>query len=180
MNQEDVVTTVVDSAEPLAPAPEAGFTRKLVLLAVGGALVGLAITAALGGDAPFTVQSWGRTLLLLAAVALAAGVGALAHRTIAGPGQVNQLAAARLEAVSTELDTALRHAEASRAVTDSPTARAQADALSDKLDALNTEFESLMRNVTSVESKLASANRTAWATFFLGALVGLVTQVTLG
>lgn|GEM_PF-2892237 len=34
--------------------------------------------------------------------------------------------------------------------------------------------------MTSVESKLASANRTAWATFFLGALVGLVTQVTLG
>ncbi|MDG4764117.1 hypothetical protein O7632_08360 [Solwaraspora sp. WMMD406] len=179
MSQHDVVTAQVPESPPEQPA--ARFALKLALLAAGGALVGLAITLALGGDEPFAGGSWGRTLLLLAAVTVAAGVGALIHRTIASPGQIRHRAAARLEEVSSQLDSALRQAGASLTGTGgSPAVQAHVDAVSNKLDGFSTELESLMRNVNSVEAKLASANRTAWATFFLGTLVGLVSQVTLG
>lgn len=179
MSRHDVLTAQV--SESPQEHPEARFALKLALLAAGGAAVGLAITLAVGGDEPFTVHSWGRTLLLLAAVTVAAGVGALIHRTIAPPGQIRHRAAARLEEVSNELDTALRQAEASlNATVGAPVVQAHVDAVGSKLDVFSTELESLMRNVNSVEAKLASANRTAWATFFLGTLVGLVSQVTLG
>lgn len=142
------------------------FILKLAALAAGGGLVGLAITLALGDEEPFGPKSWSRTTLLLVAVVLAAGTGALIHRTMSTTGQLTEDLATRLEQASTSLDSALREA----ADDDSPRVQAGVDAVSHKLDTVNAELAALRR----------SGNRTAWATFLLGTLLGVVTQVTLG
>lgn len=163
-----------------SPLRTGRFSLNLLTLAAGGGLVGLAITLAFGGEEPFAPQSWIRTLLLLTAVVIAAGVGALIDRAASAMGRATRQAAANLQHVSSALDHvsstldhALRRAEAALAA-DGPDERTsavqdQVDAVSRKLDSVNAELTALRR----------SGNRTAWMTFLLGTLLGVVTQVTL-
>lgn len=146
------------------------FGRKLVVLAVGGMLVGLAITVVVDREQLAGGHSWTNTTLLLLAVIVAAGVGSLITRGVTVTGQVTQRAAARLEQASHTLDGARREARSNPADRGVPTVQAEVDAVARNLDGVNRELAALRR----------SGNRTAWATFFLGALVGLITQVTLG
>ncbi|MFY1636416.1 hypothetical protein ACN27F_24600 [Solwaraspora sp. WMMB335] len=145
--------------------------RKLVVLAAGGVLVGLAITLATGREQLVGAYPWSRTLLLLAAVVIAAGVGALITRSITATGQATEQAEVRLRQVSTTLDSAMRQAEETPpADGDTLAVQARVDAVSRRLDSVSSELAALRH----------SGNRTAWVTFFLGALLGVITQVTLG
>lgn len=146
------------------------FGRKLVVLALGGMLVGLAITVVVDREQLAGGHSWTNTTLLLLAVIVAAGVGSLITRGVTVTGQVTQRAAARLEQASHTLDGARREARSTPADTGVPAVQAEVDAVARNLDGVNRELAALRR----------SGNRTAWATFFLGALVGLITQITLG
>lgn len=158
-------------ADQPQPAGQGGnLGRKLVVLAVGGMLVGLAITVAVDREQPTAGPSWASTILLLLAVVVAAGVGSLITRTVTVTGHLAQRAAVGLEQASHTLDDARREVEAAPVDSAAPAVQAEVDAVARRLDGLNQELTALRR----------SGNRTAWATFLLGTLLGVVTQVTLG
>ncbi|MFY1698131.1 MULTISPECIES: hypothetical protein [unclassified Solwaraspora] len=160
---------VADQPQPVGQ-DSGNLGRKLVVLAVGGMLVGLAITVAVDREQPTASSSWVSTILLLLAVVIAAGAGSLITRTVAVTGQRAQRAAVELGQASHTLDDARREVEAATVDGAAPTVQAEVDAVARRLDGLNEELTALRR----------SGNRTAWATFLLGTLLGVVTQVTLG
>ncbi|MFY1687210.1 hypothetical protein [Plantactinospora sp. WMMB782] len=167
----DTKESAVDVGPPLpALRPRARFTPTVLALAAGGAAVGLAINLALAIDAPLGTSSWGRTLLLLVATAIAAAVGALATRSLIVTQDLARRTTIGLERAANTLAAAF--GEVPKQGPRPQNARPQPDAIAlhERLDSFGLQLDALRR----------SGNRTAWWTFVLGAVLGVLTQIMLG
>jgi hypothetical protein len=179
-----VVATVIDmSAEEVAPTPStvpsesrraSCFLVTVLVLAIGGGVVGIVINLALAVGAS---KSWPQIALILTAVGIAGGLGALVARSVIATRELARRTTVGLEEAAIQVDVALEqvdrvaHPDAGVAGgspdSSGPPVHAETAALHARLDQVGAQLDALRR----------SGNRTAWWTFVLGAVLGVLTQI---